>query len=227
MLPALFFACSETAEEPAESSDQQIDEVTTEEPQPGDPDYVDPSVVNSELDTNLSLVVWSRYKKVKNANMSIGNFSMSVGEAEFTTDGDFPVESGYWQVIDGKNMMLEAILDLTRVAALQINDENKLDVVSPNYLNTDEYPSAMLLFKSFEENPAGNEHACTLELTLKGKTQAMDAIAVFDWTGAAPSTMSCTFTIDGVAWGLINPDVDADIEKDEFTLDCTFNIISE
>lgn len=229
-LPFVLLACSAEEQSTEESTNGGTDEATQhlDITDPAHPDYVDPSVQNVDIDTNTSTVNWERFKKVKNANISLGNFSMNVGNLEYTTEGDFPIESGYWQVIDNEIMMAEVILDLTQVAALQINDENKLDVVSPNYLDVDEYPSAMLLFKSFKQAEDGsNIHSCIVELTLKGKTKPIEAVAEFDWLGEAPAEMACSFTINGVEWGLVNPDVDADIEVDEFTLNCIIKTVRE
>lgn len=226
ILPVILFACSESTDTVADTEESNQTNTTTVV-DVNDPEYVNPNVVNTDIDTNTSTINWSRFKKVKNASMKLGNISMSVGEMEYTTEGDFVIESGYWQVIDGEKLMCEVIVDLTRVASIQLNDDNKLEVVSPGYLDVENYPSAMLLFKSFEINEGENEHNCTLELTLKGVTKPLDAVAVFDWSGVAPSEMACTFTVDGVEWGLVNPDVDADVEADELTITCVIKTVQQ
>jgi polyisoprenoid-binding protein YceI len=179
-------------------------------------------IVIDTIPVNLetSTVTWDRYKKQKNtqSNFKIGNssISMTIDELELTTSGNFiAVEESYWIVEDKKTVNGLLTVDLSMTAGVKINQENKLEITSPEYLNAANYPTATIEFLPFENTC----DTCSLQalLSIKEKTDTISFDAIFTWEESLPTTMIGNFTINGFEWGLIGTNTTKEIIADRLT----------
>jgi len=172
------------------------------------------------INLETSTITWDRYKKQKNtqSNFQIGNstISMTIDDLELTTNGDFvAVDESYWVVKDKKMVTGLLTIDLTMTAGVEINQENKLEITSPAYLDIANYPTAKIEFLPFENA----SDTCSLQalLTIKEKTDTINFDAIFTWEKSLPTTMTGNFAINGFEWGLIGTNTTKEIVADQLT----------
>jgi polyisoprenoid-binding protein YceI len=172
------------------------------------------------MNLETSSISWDRYKKQKNteSEFKIGNsnISMTIDELELTTKGNFTaVEESYWIVEDKKTVNGLLTIDLTMTAGIEINQESKLEITTPEYLDVAKYPTAMLEFIPFENT----SDTCSIEaiLTIKEHTDTVRFDAIFTWEESLPTSMNGSFTINGFEWGLIGTNTKKEIIADRLT----------
>lgn len=179
-------------------------------------------IIRDSIPVNLetSNITWDRYKKQKNtqSNFQIGNstISMTIDDLELTTNGAFvAVEKSYW-IVENKKMVTGLLtIDLSMTAGVEINQENKLEITSPAYLDIENYPTANIQFLPFENTC----DSCSLQalLTIKEKTDTIHFDAVFSWEKSLPTAMNGSFSINGLEWGLVGTNATKEIIADRLT----------
>jgi len=176
------------------------------------------------MDTVASIVNWDRLKKTSNtsSNLSIVKvkINMNIDKLDLTTKGSFAVKSGSWSVVNHKSVTGIVLIDLSKVSALKVDKNNKLEIGSPDYLNIDKFPTAKLEFTNVQSKC----DSCNVsaKLTIKDTTGNIDFTAKIKWVNNIPQDFKAKFSIDGKKWGLVNKTASGNIEMDKLTFDCSF-----
>jgi polyisoprenoid-binding protein YceI len=180
------------------------------------------------VDVTKSTVKWDRHKEVKNSNSSfmLGNskVQMKIDNATYNTSGDLKLKQGSWVFYDGFSAQKTGsfIIDLTSAVGLQVNDNEKLEFTSPNYLDVAKYPTATLDIQTAVNFGTEKHKEIVGKLTIKNTTKPVEIKLKNAEKGFDYKNLEFSFTIDGKEWGLINPNVDQEVVKDELTFHCAF-----
>lgn len=176
------------------------------------------------LDPASSQVVWERHKEWKNMESSFklgkSTINFTMDNAKINTSGSFGVKSGSWQVKEGQILSGEVEVDLANIVALQVDDDEMLKLKSPDYLDIEKYPTATIKFG--EVQVPADSLAMPVELTLKGKTENVDALVSSTVVDGKPFLMMANFSIQGVEWDLIPEDKVKDVVTDSLVFQCGF-----
>lgn len=181
-----------------------------------------PEPVTATVGINLetSGINWDREKKVKKANQQLkigkSNINFTVNDATLNTSGEFTFSKGAWTTVDGVQAHCDLEIDLASAMAVQVDDDEKLALQSPNYLDIQQYPTATMMIAALD--PDCTDCQVEAKLTLKDTTGKVSFPATAVWQNGRTTSLEGEFEIDGKAWNLINPDVDQEIDYDRLKL---------
>lgn len=167
-------------------------------------------------DSCMTTIQWDRSKKLHSAKTSIKiggkDVDINVEDLSLETSGSFTVlSSNVFRYSD--KISLNASIDMKRIVALQANDEDIVELTGPNYLDIENYPTGSI------EIVDVNDRAGIAILRFKGKNIVLDCtVDTMKDSEGRIKTISVKCPMDAVAAGLINPDIDQDIEYDTIVL---------
>lgn len=159
--------------------------------------------------------------------------------------GIVPIKEGSVSVQDGRITGGKVTLDMANLQVTDLEGNKKADLEAhlkgrdadkeTDFFNTDKYPTAVYVIKNttvLENDPEGNTHNVSGELTLKDITHPVDFKAKVDLnTPDVIKISSVKFEIDRTAWGIkyrspkFAPELKDDLIKDEIKID--FNITAK
>lgn len=176
------------------------------------------------IDVASSSVKWERAKTVKNVKQKVklGNatIEMNLDEASFTASGDIPVKNGAWYSLGKQPDGGTIRLDMTKLQAVQVGNDQRLEMTSPDYLDVEHFPTAQLRFNKLDSDGKGG-YTAAMSLTVRDTTGAVSfPVTVQNGADGLPSKLSGTFTIDGMKWGLNRRN--AKVTKDAMTFEVLF-----
>ncbi len=167
-------------------------------------------------DSCMTTIQWDRSKKLKSANTSIKiagkDVNINVEDFSLATSGSFTVLSSNMFTYADK-ISLNTSIDMKKIVALQANEDDILELTGPNYLDIENHPTGSIEIVNI------TDRAGIAILRFKGKNIVLDCTVdtMKDGKGRI-KTISVQCPIDAVAAGLINPDIDQNIEYDRITL---------
>ena len=110
---------------------------------------------------------------------------------------------------------------MSSIGAVQINDQQELELRSPDYLNVAKYPYTTIRIKSI--TPRNDSSLVKAEITIKDTTASIDFLAKVEWgANHVPKSFSGKFSIDGRAWKLYKPRAGQEIAEDKLEFLCNF-----
>ena len=174
------------------------------------------------MDLKNSSIECTRSKSVKDVDKQVKIFgatmNVKMDNASFSTNTKLDIKDAWWFLLDKKFECGTIVLDMKKVAALKIGDDEKVEVGNPDYLESKKYPTSTLTIVSFD-SIAGNKKKLTVNAKLKIKDTIADIsfpakLEYLDITNAdVPTKLSGDFHIDGIKWKL-NPK-NAKVTKDD------------
>ena len=144
--------------------------------------------------------------------------NVKMDNAAFSTNTKLDIKNAYWFMLDKQFECGEIILDMKKVAALKIGEDEKVEVGNPDYLESKKYPTATLTILSFDSIPDNKKKLLVnAKLQIKDTTANISFPAKLEYSDAAnpgiPTKLIGQFKIDGIKWKL-NPK-NAKVTKDE------------
>ena len=211
---AIIFACSQ---EPSANNGSASDTTSVKEEEQ--------TISKVDIDTS-SRLEWQRYKHVKHANNTLklgkSTVNFTVDDAKYTTVGTLQIKEGWWTTKEGKYNDGVIQLDMSSIAAVQINDQQELELRSPDYLNVAKYPFATIRIKNITVNK--DSSIVKAEITIKDTTANIEFPAKVDWgSKLVPKSFAGKFMIDAKAWKLYKPRAGQEIAEDKLEFLCSFN----
>lgn len=160
------------------------------------------------LDVEKSKIDWSRTKTAENQKETIkigkSDVQVDIGSITLTTNGELFFKSGELLVLEEEFQSAFFEIDMTTLKGININDSKKLEVGSPEYLHTEQFPSANLELDTFEKQDSVYQVSGTL--TIKGKTNPITFPASITASSEGlPQKMNVTLSLDGLEWALAEP----------------------
>ena len=164
----------------------------------------------------------TRSKEVKEFEKDVKLFgskmSIKMDNAAFSSNAKLDIKDGYWFMLDKQFECGKIILDMKKVAALKIGEDEKVEIGNPDYLESQKYPTATLTILSFDSIPDNKKKILVnAKLQIKDTTASISFPAKLEYSDAAnssvPTKLNGEFKIDGIKWKL-NPK-NAKVTKDE------------
>lgn len=174
------------------------------------------------MDLKNSSIECTRSKSVKDVDKQVKIFgatmNVKMDNASFSTNTKLDIKDAWWFLLDKKLECGKVVLDMKKVAALKIGEDEKVEVGNPEYLESKKYPTSTLTIVSFDSID-GNKKQLTVNAKLKIKDTIADIsfpakLEYLDAVNAdVPTKLTGDFHIDGIKWAL-NPK-NAKVTKDD------------
>lgn len=175
-----------------------------------------------QIDISKSSFECTRSKEVKEFEKDVKLFgskmSIKMDNAAFSSETKLDIKNAYWFMLDKQFESGKIILDMKKVAALKIGEDEKVEIGNPDYLESKKYPTATLTILSFDSIPDNKK-----KLLVNAKLQIKDTAANISFpakveyadatNSSVPTKFKGEFKIDGIKWKL-NPE-NAKVTKDE------------
>lgn len=174
------------------------------------------------IDLEKSSFQCVRSKAVKDVDKQVKVFgsimNVKMDNVEFSAETKLDIKNAYWFMLDKKYECGKVVLDMKKVAALKIGEDDKVEVGNPDYLESKKYPTSSLTILSID-SIAGNKKKMQVnaKLQIKDTTANISFPAKLEYTDATnptvPTKLNGEFHIDGIKWAL-NPK-NAKVTKDD------------
>lgn len=177
-----------------------------------------------QLQTSESKVRWERKKILLDVEETVklgkGTMQVKMDSLQTSSDGDLAFAEGSTWILADKNFEKAVLnIDLTQIKSLRLNNQNKIDEGSPEYLDVERFPQAQLTIEQLTPTQQINQFQAKGTLTLKGKTLPIGFVLQLQSDEAAQSLqVTAKIPFNGKEWGLANPKV-GKVAKDDFVFD--------
>lgn len=192
------------------------------------PEPPKPNCDSIQIDLEKSFFECTRSKAVKDVDKQVKIFGSMVNvkmdNVEFSANTKLDIKSSYWYTLDKKYECGKVVLDMKKVAALKIGEDEKVEIGNPDYLESKKYPTSTLTILSMDSiSDNKRKMLVNAKLQIKDTTASISFPAKVEFTDAfhpdVPTKLKGEFHIDGIKWGL-NPE-NAKVTKD----DLLFNVV--
>lgn len=174
------------------------------------------------IDLEKSSFECTRSKAVKDVDKQVKIFGSMVNvkmdNVEFSANTKLDIKYAYWYTLDKKYEFGKVVLDMKKVAALKIGEDEKVEIGNPDYLESKKYPTSALTILSFDSIPDNKKKMLVnAKLQIKDTTANISFPAKLEFTDISqpdvPTKLTGEFHIDGIKWAL-NPK-NAKVTKDD------------
>ena len=182
-----------------------------------------PSVKTFDCDTSKSYVLWERIKEIhrKEEKIKLGKakVNLKINGLVLRTQGTFKLHHGFWVLHPDSSASATLAVDLRNGLMLGVNDEDRLELMHPEYLDIKNYPLAVVSVKNFRENE--KSYFGEYFITIKDSSAKIQPIVDSVHTrNGVPDYFSFNFNINAKKWKLHNPENANSIIEDKLHFDC-------
>lgn len=186
------------------------------------PEPPKPNRDSIQMDLEKSSFECTRSKAVKDVDKQVKIFGSMVNvkmdNVEFSANTKLDIKNGYWFTLDKKYEFGKVVLDMKKVAALKIGEDEKVEIGNPDYLESKRYPTSSLTILSMDSIPDNKKKMMVnAKLQIKDTTATISFPAKVEFTDPTqpdvPTKLTGEFHINGIKWAL-NPK-NAKVTKDD------------
>lgn len=186
------------------------------------PEPPKPNRDSIQMDLEKSSFECTRSKAVKDVDKQVKIFGSMVNvkmdNVEFSANTKLDIKNGYWFTLEKKYEFGKVVLDMKKVAALKIGEDEKVEIGNPDYLESKKYPTSSLTILNIDSIPDNKKKMLVnAKLQIKDTSATISFPAKLEYADATqpdvPTKLAGEFHIDGIKWSL-NPK-NAKVTKDD------------